>query len=166
MSVDVVGIYNADFRQLLATARPIKAVVKPEAMLMKQPLETGASIVDHRIINPIEIELSLVLNGEEYINTYHQAAQLFKNGDLLTVQTRSGVYPNMIISKMPHEESPDNIDVFILAMSLEEARFATTQAGSYVPRNPAKAKTVQRGEQQKTETESPKGKSILAGWLS
>ncbi len=166
MSVDVVGIYNKEFRQLLQTARPIKAVVKPEAALMKQPLETGATIVDHRIINPIEIELSLVLNGDEYINTYHQAAQLFKNGELLTIQTRSGVYANMVISKMPHEESPDNIDVFMVAMSLEEARFATAQAGNYVPRNPTQAKTVQRGEQQKTETESPRGRSILAGWFS
>lgn len=132
---------------------------------MEQPLENGATIVDHRILLPIQIELSLVLNTEEYRNTYQQIKQLFRNGDLITVQTRSDVYPNMVISKIPHEESPDAVDALFVAMSLTEVTYVTAQTSSYVPRNPTKASTVQRGEQQKQEAESPRGRSILAEWF-
>jgi hypothetical protein len=146
-AVDVVGVYTPEFRQVFPRARPIKAVVKEEAQVMEHPLETGATITDHRIILPVEIELSVILQAIDYRNTYQIIKQLFLNGDLLTVQTKTGIYENQLIAAMPHEEDPEMFDAITIALKLKEAQFVTPQF-DIVPRNPTKKSTVDRGTQQ------------------
>jgi Dit-like tail protein len=143
-SMDVVGIYNQDYIQVFPGARPIKATVKPDSKLMEQPLETGATIVDHRIILPIEIELSMILRPSEYRDTIANIKQLWLNATLLIVQTRSGVYPNQVIQSLPHEEDPDYYDTLVVALKLKEVQFVTAKYEP-VPRNPGNKSTVNRG---------------------
>ena len=144
--------YDQDFHQIFRTARPLKAVVKEQAKLMEHPIETGATIVDHRIILPVEIELSMVLESTfgfsvEYQQVYLQIREAYLNSTLLTVQTRSGVYTNQLIQSMPHEEDPTQYDVLTLALSLKQVIFVTAQYGT-APKNPSNTNTVNRGAQQ------------------
>lgn len=163
MTTDVVCILDSTLAQVLATARPIKATVREEAKTMEHPLETGASVIDHRIILPVCIELQLVLTGEEYRQTYQAARELFYRGELLTVQTRTGSYPSMMIAALPHEESPDVADAVIVGITLAEVRFITASFTATNVRNKADGKTVRRGGQQPKEATSPKKASILSG---
>lgn len=166
MSTDVVCVLDAKLAQVFALARPVKATVKPDSKLMEHPLETGASIADHRIVLPVEIELSLVLVGADtFRNTYKEVRDLFSRGELLTVQTRTDSYPNMAIQSMPHEETPDSMDAVTLAMTLKEVTFVNAQFSDLQVKHKKDSKTVKRGEQQGSDA-APKQQSILSGIFS
>lgn len=131
---------------------------------MRHPLETGAVITDHEIFEPIEIELSLMLTGggvtsllqggdffSNYRSLYSQIRTLYQTGTLLTVQTKTANYPNMVIEKMPHQETPDVYDSIVLAVNFTEAQFVTAQYATLPPSsvvNPTDASTQQSGQQQ------------------
>ena len=145
--VDTVGVFTQDFTQVFPLARPIKATVKETAKVMDHPLETGATITDHRIINPVEIELSMIVPSIAYQGIYDTIKQYFLNSTLLVVQTKSGVYTNQIIASLPHEENPETFSVLTMALTLKQVIFANTQSvqGVQSPRN---TNTVDRGAQQ------------------
>ena len=144
---DVVGIYTQDFRQLFKEARPIKAIIKEEAKVMEHPVESGATITDHRVILPIEIEISLILRSFDYPDVYQSIRQSFLNATLLIVQTKVGVYSNQLISAMPHEENPDLYDTISIALKLKQVLFVTTQYG-VVPRRASNSNVANTGVQQ------------------
>jgi len=163
-SVDVVGIFNQSFQQLFVTARPIKATVKEDSKLMEHPLETGATIIDHSIILPFEIELSLILKRGEYRNVYERIRQTFINREIVLVQTKTALYDNMIIQSIPHDEEPELFDTIALALKLRHVQIVQAQFAKLPPRsvrNPANASTVDRGQQQGTQ--STRGASVLFG---
>lgn len=164
-SVDVVGVYKQDFTQVFAKARPFKARVKPESDDMEQPLETGATVVDHVVFNPIEIELALLIPAPFYRDVYQQIIQLYQSSELLIVQTKASTYYNQKISGLPHEESADMNDVLSLALKLTQVQFANTEV-STAPRNPANGNTKNRGNQQPnpaTPEQDEKAKTWLGG---
>ena len=144
---DQVAIFGQDYQQLFQNARALKATVKEEAKLMEHPVESGATIVDHRIILPVEIELALILTADDYQNTYNQIRDYYYNGTLLTIQTKSGIYQNQLIQSMPHEEDPSQYDVLTLILSTKQVIFVTAQYGT-TPKNAANTNTVDRGTQQ------------------
>lgn len=148
---DQVAVFNQDFEQVFPRGRAIKAIIKEEAKVMEHPLENGATIVDHRIILPVECELTMMLQAADYQDTYRQIKQLYLNAELLIVQTKSSVYYNQLISSMPHEENPDVYDALTLELGLKEAQFATTKF-DYVPANPKQSSVVSRGNQQPQDT--------------
>lgn len=153
---DVVGVFDSDFNQLFPEGRPIKASVKESAKGMEHPIEDGSTITDHRIINQTEIELTLMLVGEEYPDTYGRIKSLFLGTELLIVQTKTGSYPNMMIVEMPHDETTDVFDGVPMALKLREVQLVTAQFQALPPaavQSPRNASTVKRGEQTgKTET--------------
>jgi hypothetical protein len=161
MATDVVCVLDANLAQVFETARPIKAVVKEESKAMEHPLETGAIVTDHRVILPVEIELSLVLSADEYRGTYRQIRDLFHKGELLTVQTRTESYRSMVVQSMPHEENADAFDVVMLALTLKEAQYVEAQFTDAKVARPRDSRTVQRGEQQPKPT-AERGGSILS----
>jgi hypothetical protein len=160
---DVVAVLAADFVQVFEKARAIKASIKRESKAMEHPLETGATVTDHRIIMPVGIELSLLLTSADYRAVYQQVRELFTRGELLTVQTRVDSFPSMLIEKMPHEESPDIFDGVALALSLKEAQFVQPQFSVLKVEKPKDTNTVQKGQQQPTETPPARKSSILSG---
>ena len=157
---DTVAIFDQDYNQLFINARAIKATVKEESKVMEHPIETGATIVDHRIILPTEIELALILLSTDYQSVYHQIREYYYNSTLMTIQTRSGIYPNQMIQGMPHEEDPTQYDVLTLILSLKQVQFAVAQYGT-TPKAPANLNTSNRGTQQGTPATANQTGSIL-----
>lgn len=168
-AADVVGVFDSGFVQVFPEGRPIKAIIKEMAKVMEHPIETGATITDHRVILPVEIELTLMLTGEQYRDTYARIRALFHRTDTLIVQTKTGSYPNMIIEGMPHDEAPDLHDVVPLALKLREVILVTAQFQALPPRAVSRrrdASTVKRGEQTGSTEGNPGGKkksSVLYG---
>lgn len=148
-AVDSVAVFTQDYQQLFKSARALKAVVKEQAKVMEHPVENGSIITDHRIILPVEIELTLILASSDYQNIYKNIRQYYINGTLLVVQTRSDIYQNQLIASMPHEEDPTQYDVIPLMLNLKQVQFVTAQYG-VVPKQPKNANTVKRGTQQGT----------------
>lgn len=154
-SADVVAVFDQNFNQLFRLARPIKATIKEDSKLMEHPLETGATITDHTILLPLEIELSLVMTRGEYLDVYQRIRQSFKNRDLLVVQSKSGLYENMIIQSCPHEEDAEMFDSLSMAVTLREVQLVTAQFAKLPAkkvRNPSNASTVDKGQQQPKES--------------
>jgi hypothetical protein len=153
-AVDVVSITGGGFATLFSSARPMRAEVLESAALMEHPLETGALIADHIVFDPIEIELPVIIVGEsEYRNTYALIKAAFTAGTLLTVVTRTGSYPNMVLAEIPHEERPDAFNAIAMRIRLREAHFVTPQSGALTQSQTKDAKqssTVSRGAQQTT----------------
>lgn len=148
-AVDYVAVFDQNFNQLFRNARAIKAVVKETAKVMEHPIETGAIITDHRIILPVEIDLSLILASEDYQNVYQSIKQFYLNSTLLIVQTRSGIYQNQLISGLPHEEDPEKFNALTIALSLKEVIIVSAQF-NITPKKPTNSNTVNRGTQQGT----------------
>lgn len=163
---DVVAVLAADFSQVFRDARAIKASVGRTSKAMEHPLETGATIIDHRIINPNTVDLSMVIARANYKAVYQQIENLFRRGELLTVQTRVSSFSNMLIEKMPHEETAEVFDGITIALGLKEARLVQAQFSALPPAKVARPKdsdTAKRGQQQPTESER-KG-SVLSGFF-
>ena len=163
---DVVAVLAADFSQVFPNARALKVSINRSSKAMEHPLETGATVTDHRIILPVLAELSMILASEDYKAVYQQIGDLFRRGELLTVQTRVGSFSSMLIEKMPHEETPELFDGVAVALSLKEALFVTPQFSTLPPSKVARQKdsdTVKRGQQQPTE--SKQKSSVLSEWF-
>lgn len=152
--VDVVGIYSGDgatFGQMFARARPMRANVRETSRVMEHPVETGATIADHHIINPVEIELPMLIASQDYASTYTQIRQAFVNATPLSVKTRTGIYKNMIIAEMPHEEDAEMYDVITMGLRLRQVLFflaGTNQlADNFQPVDATNSNTISSGLQ-------------------
>ena len=162
---DVVAVLASEFTQVFPKARAMKATVIRASKAMEHPLETGATITDHRIVLPVTIELSLILSSDDYKAVYQQIRDLFHRGELLTVQTRVDSFPSMLIEKMPHDETPEMIDGVALGLSLKEAQFVQPKFSTIKAAAPRDTNTVQKGQQQPTETPPAKKASVLSGFF-
>jgi len=169
-AIDVVGIFlQSDYSQVFEKARSIKASVNLNSSVPAHPLEDGSSISDHKIIVPIEIQLSCIIASDDYRSVYESIRTIFTDSTMLTVQTRSAVYSNMIISAMPHDETPDIYGGLSVAIKLQEVKFASYATGTFVksPANPVNSDSVDGGKKQATSaTGADKKQSILASWAS
>jgi hypothetical protein len=161
--VDMVGVYDQLFNQVFRRARILKATVREEARVMEHPLETGATVTDHRVILPIEIELSMIVQAERYWEVYNEIKQSYLSSTLFIVQTKASVYINQLISSMPHEENPDQFDTISIALNFKEVLFFTTTS-KIVPRETTNSPTIQRGQQQ-VSVPPPAFSSVLDGWI-
>jgi hypothetical protein len=143
---------TASFGQMFANARPLKATVRETSKVMEHPVETGAVIADHHIINPVEIDLSMIVNSQFYAATYTQMRQAFVNATLLSVKTRVGTYSDMIIADMPHEEDAEQYDAITIALHLKQVLFVVEGTSSTIqnfqPTSPANSNTIGSGLQQ------------------
>lgn len=162
---DVIAVLTTTgFNQVFANARALKLSIAEDSKVMEHPLEDGTTVTDHRIINPVSAELSAICASVDYPSVYQQIKDLFRRGELLTVQTRVDSYSPMIIEKIPHEETSDVFDGIAISITLKQAKFVTPQYSALPPRKVAAKKdsdTAKRGQQQPTE---PKA-SILSGWF-
>src|ERR1700728_1467995 len=148
-AVDTVAVFSQSYSQVFRGARPIKAVIKESSKVMEHPIENGAIVTDHRIVLPVEVQLSMILTPETYRETYDQIKQFYLEGTLLMVQSRSGIYFNQLIQEMPHEEDPTIYDTISLSLNLKQVQMVTAQYTT-TPRNPKNSNTVNRGAQNTT----------------
>ncbi len=150
---DTVGIFDGtSLEQLFYNARPLKADVKETSQIMNHPVESGTILSDNHIINPTEINLSLIIKSEFYNSMYSQIRQAFIAATRLSVSTRTGVYNNLIIADMPHQEEPEAFNAIIMALHLKEVLFAlpisisgVNAPANYSPVQPSWTNTVNAG---------------------
>lgn len=149
---DVVALYDSNFNQILSNARPLKASIKRDVKEMVHPLESGEQVIDHRIINAVEIEFGMILPSSNAHETYQQILQYFLNSVEIIVQTRADTYPNQFMISMPHEENTDYYDSYYLVLKTKQILYATSTIVT-TPKNPNNRNTVSKGTVQ-TETPS------------
>lgn len=148
---DVVAILDAESLQdLFAGANPMRVTVRETSKLTSWPVEDGTQRTDHRVIDPIEIDLPLLLTGDNR-DLFERLRQAFIEGRELIVQTQMRSYPSMMIMDMPHDEIPEQGDSTPVAIKMREIRVIKPEFGtlpSSQVSNPAQSSTVRRGGQQ------------------
>ena len=159
--LNIVGIYSGS-TLLFEKAKIMKAQVKETSQMMNHPVESGTVVTDHKIINPIEITIPLMVSSADYRSVYNSIRKVFLESDFLTIQTKSGIYKNMLISNMPHDESPDAYNALMISLQLKEVFIVTALTVGVTGAKHSKDATdkntgVQSGKQ--------KTSSILAGWF-
>jgi hypothetical protein len=118
--------------------------VEETSQLFDHTIETGAVITDYRIINPIGIEIIYVLNTKDYQNIYSSIKKYFIDGTLFSVQTKTGVYKNLVIKDMPHTEVAEMYNAVGIVLVFRQAQFVSPKYG-VAPAKPSNTTTVDRG---------------------
>lgn len=153
-AVDVVAILGAGYVPLFASARPLSATIFETADLMEHPIENGAVISDHLVVNPIEIAIPLVCIGDaNYRTLFPLMRTYFRSGLKVTVMTKAGAYFDMVIIDLPHEETPAAFNAINIAVRLREAIVVTAQSDGLTSdeaADPSQQSTQARGAQQTT----------------
>lgn len=157
--------------EVFAQAQSLKIDIKPESRPMEHPVESGATITDHRILLPIEIEMSMILSSSDYKDVYKEIASLYAQGTLLIVQARSGTYTNQLIQGIPHFEDAEQFNAIVLTLRLKQVIVAITPTASNIapgnssnsvtpmvtaPANPVNATTVDTGQQSSHAPSAPR----------
>lgn len=150
LTPDRVAVFNPDFAQVFQFARPINARVSERSQMLDHPIETGQLITDYSIVLPIEIEIAFIVESVFYQSMYQQIRALFKNKQLLTVQTSTGNYGNMVIADMPHEERPDLYDALPISLRFRQVQLVPDPS-TFKPANPAQTDTQSLGQQNGTQ---------------
>ena len=148
--------------------------VQETSTVTKYAVEDGTNRNDHIVHNPTEITMRFTLAGE--VSQFFSAIkQTYTNRDLITVQTRTDVYADMIVTDIPQEQSGAAMDAVTLDIRLSEWREVVpeygelTQAKVAKPEQSTQAKvakpeqssTVKRGSQATTEAPPAKKQSVL-----
>lgn len=143
---DIIGVYNQEtFAQVFIKARPMKVSFKQDSRTMEHPIENGSIVGDHIIILQIEIILSLLIQANGYSEVYNEIRNLFDDSTLLYVQTKTGVYGNMFIQALPHEEVPEIYDSVVINLNLKEV-FIVSSNSIYAPADAQNTNTVANGQ--------------------
>lgn len=158
---DVVAVYRqserGDDTQIFEDAHLIQVDVDEHVTFYKHPLENGRSLVDHRIIEPVDITMRVILvdstsllrlttGGELNIQVkdlYDQIRAAFLDGTLLSIQTRANTYRNQLIQGIPHIETAEIFDGIVLTLNMSELQRETDNVRT--PVDETQESTVGRG---------------------
>jgi len=156
---DIVCILdNENFQQLFVSASPMRMTVREVKRVTKYQVEDGSSRSDHVVIDPVEISIDLVIEDQFARDGYQQIRQAWLDNRLLTVQGKVSSYPNMLISEMPHDESPEYGMGVAMPIRLVEWRTVTPQYAALPPskvKKPQQASTAKKGQKQGAEADEP-----------
>lgn len=138
----------------------MNAFVNEGGQLMRHPLEDGSKITDHLVIDPVQIRMPVMIQGD-YRPIVEEVRQAFLQGVLFTVICRAGTYRNMALAAMPHEESAEVADAVVMTLEFGEAKFIKALLGDTIAitaaRRPKLATTSKRGQVQASTPTTPRG---------
>lgn len=119
------------------------------AQVMQHPLETGASVMDHRIIDPTTLYLRLIMSKDNYRSVYSSIQNYHVQSKLVKIHTRTRVNRNMAIVSFPDEQDPELFDALSMEITFREMLFVTPSQGTMTEENQrekADSNTVQQGQ--------------------
>ena len=146
LTPDRVAVFDTAFAQVFPFARPVNVRVSERSQMLDHPIETGQIITDYSIVLPIEIEISFIVESVFYQEMYQQIRGYFVNKELLTVQTSTASYLNMVIADMPHEERPDLYDALPISVHFRQIQVVPNPT-TYAPADPQQTDTKTVGQQ-------------------
>lgn len=91
-----------------------------DSQLMEHPVESGYTITDHKVFNPVEIDIKLSLPHYEYNDVYRELRRLYEESPKLRIKTKAQWYSDMILQAIPHEENPENFDRLIFTLHFKQ----------------------------------------------
>ena len=159
-----VEILDNETLQPLWTGSDIMDVqVQETSTVTKYKVEDGTNRNDHIVHNPTEIMMRFTLAGE-VSQLFNAIKQTYTERALVTVQTRTDVYADMIVTEIPQEQAGAAMDAVMLDVRLSEWLEVVPEYGELTQArvaNPEQSSTVKRGSQATSETPPAKQQSVL-----
>lgn len=144
---------------------PMHVIVDEHRRLTAFPVEDGSNRTDHVVEEPRQITIDFLVQ-EDLVNQLQSIKTAWKDNILFTVMTRGGMYRDMFLVAMPHDE-PSNMIGIGLTLVFQEYKTVYPEYGE-VPIRVEQSKqtdTKQRGQVsvgKKMDTDiSNEGKSTL-----
>ena len=158
METTLVAILEDEsLNQLFTASQPMRVSVREDGKLTQFPVEDGTTRSDHFVRQPIQITVDFLLTDDTR-NAFSELREAFAEKRILTVQTKVAVYFSLIITAIPHDETPENGSTIAVPVVLQEWRTIQPEYGELPPKKVTQKKqasTVKRGQQQITETPAP-----------
>lgn len=152
---------NEVLKETLSALELSKINLEDNIKLFEHPIETGAVIVDHMILEPKECQIQAYINNDDE-GTLRELEQLFITGTTMTMRADNKIVENVVIKSKPREISSSIIDKTLYSISFREAEEKEPVYVAMPPRkvtNKACASRVNSGVKQGT----PKKKT--QSWL-
>lgn len=103
----------------------IDAKVNLESDLMEHPTEIGVDMTDTAIRKPTTAEVTVAMPTHFANEIYESMQRYFGNGSKqIILQTKYGVYTNMVLKDISYELVRDKIDRTVFTLSLREIQLA------------------------------------------
>lgn len=137
--------------------------VQETSTVTKYAVEDGTNRNDHIVHNPTEIMMRFTLAGD-VSQLFNDIKQTYTERALVTVQTRTDVYADMIVTEIPQDQTGAAMDAVTLDVRISEWREVVPEYGELTQAKVAKpeqSSTVIRGSQATTETPPAKKQSIV-----
>lgn len=98
----------------------MNADVNISSDLCDHPVENGEVVTDNAILNPIEAKVSIVMPTAFYTRIYKEIEDYFVNKKYIMLQTKLGLYRNLVIASMPYKMEKETIDRPQIELSLRQ----------------------------------------------
>lgn len=121
MNDEVAIIDQTTFEPLFDGVQFLKVKTTNTTSVMSHPVEDGSKVSDHVVFNLIEIEMSAILPITDK-TAYSQIREYYKKSTLVSVQTRTDYYSNMVISAIPDDEDAEMFSSVAMGIKLTEFR--------------------------------------------
>ena len=162
--INRVEILDNEKLQPIWTGSDIMDVqVQETSTVTKYKVEDGTNRNDHIVHNPTEIVMRFTLAGK-VSQLFNAIKQTYTERALVTVQTRTDVYADMIVTEIPQDQTGAAMDAVTLDIRLSEWLEVVPEYGELTQAKVAKpeqSSTVKRGSQATTETPPAKKQSVL-----
>lgn len=149
--------------EVLTGLEVVKCNADISAKLFEHPLENGAVISDHRILNPkrASIQAYIAIDDAE---TLKELSYYYTSSTPLKIRVENTVIDNTYIENQPFEVSPGCLDKTLYSITFKEAEEITPV---YVElsnaSNPANTSIVNSGQKQGTSVNRSWAFSLLNG---
>lgn len=114
------------FDNFLYSATIISVEVKEDSQVSRHPLEDGSLISDYKYNLPVEIMVTMVMPYYGSSSFIDELKGLFNEGREVTIRCKGGIYNNMVLKSMPHEETSAKVDRLLYKLSFVEAKKAAS----------------------------------------
>ena len=105
----------------------IDASVDISSDLCDHPTEKGSVITDYAIVNPISAKVKIAMPTGLYTRIYNQIIKYYQNKQFILLQTKFGMYRNMVIQALPYKLENETIDRPIIELNLRQVMEVSPQ---------------------------------------
>ena len=105
----------------------IDANVDISSDLSDHPTEKGSVITDYSIINPISAKVKIAMPTGLYTRIYNQIIKYYQEKKFILLQTKFGMYRNMVIQALPYKLENASVDRPIIELSLRQVMEVSPQ---------------------------------------
>lgn len=159
----VIILDNDSLEELWEGSDIMSVSVSETSKATRYAVEDGTNRNDHVIKNPVEISINMMLVGK-IAQLFQLLKQTYLEHKLVTVQTKTDVYTNMLVEGIPHEQDTGMTDGVTVNVKMVEWQEVTPEYGELTPKKVAKPRqsdTVKRGSQATSEAPPKKRQSVL-----